>query len=313
MKYKIGIIAALTFGVILLFMFWAVNPVIFEFAVTRRFAKVMAMCVVGIAIATSTLLFQTISTNRILTPSILGLDALYILINLGIAILLGVDSIFINNAWINFILSSAMMCLFSLGLYKGVFSKGHSVYMVIMIGVIMGTFFTSISGMIQLVLSPDAYDQIMRFMFADFNFVKRELLLISSVILLFSSVWVLLKHHELDVLSLGRAHATNLGVAYNQRIKKYLIIVFLQTAVATALVGPVTFLGFLSVNIAKTLLPTHRHLYLWIGSSLIAVFSLVLGQFLVEHIFGFAVPIGILISLFGGGYFIIMLLKEQKR
>lgn len=313
MKYKIGIIGAMTLGVILLFMFWALNPIILEFALTRRLAKVMAMCVVGIAIATSTLLFQTLSTNRILTPSILGLDALYILINLGIAILLGVDSIFINNAFINFMLSSAMMCLFSLGLYKGVFSKGHSVYMVIMIGVIMGTFFTSISGMIQLVLSPDAFDQIMRFMFADFNFVKRDLLLISAIILLISSLWVLLKHRELDVLSLGRAHAKNLGIDYNQRIKRYLIVVFLQTAVATALVGPVTFLGFLSVNIAKTMLPTHRHMYLWLGSSLIAVFSLVFGQFLVEHIFGFAVPIGILISLFGGGYFILMLLKEQKR
>ena len=185
--------------------------------------------------------------------------------------------------------------------------------MVIMIGVIMGTFFTSISGMIQLVLSPDAFDQIMRFMFADFNFVKRDLLLISAIILLISSLWVLLKHRELDVLSLGRAHAKNLGIDYNQRIKRYLIVVFLQTAVATALVGPVTFLGFLSVNIAKTMLPTHRHMYLWLGSSLIAVFSLVFGQFLVEHIFGFAVPIGILISLFGGGYFILMLLKEQKR
>lgn len=313
MKVKMGIIGLLTLSVILLFLFWALNPVILKFALTRRLTKVVAMCIVGTAIATSTLLFQTLSTNRILTPSILGLDALYILINLTIAILLGVDSIFINHPYINFMISSVLMCLFSLGLYKGVFSKGHSVYMLIMIGVIMGTFFTSISGMIQLVLSQDAFDQIMRFMFADFNFIKRDLLSISAVVLILSSLWVLSKHRELDVLSLGKGHATNLGIAYNQRIKRYLVVVFLQTAVATALVGPVTFLGFLSVNIAKTWLPTHRHAYLWLSSILIAIFSLVFGQFMVEHVFGFSIPIGILISLFGGGYFIIMLIKEQSK
>ena len=52
----------------------------FGYALPRRGIKVLAMALTGVAIAYSTVIFQTITHNRILTPSIMGLDSLYLLL-----------------------------------------------------------------------------------------------------------------------------------------------------------------------------------------------------------------------------------------
>lgn len=58
----------------------------------------------------------------------------------------------------------------------------------------------------------------------------------------------------LDVLLLGRAQAINLGVNYTQMTRMLLILVALMVAIATALVGPITFLGLLTINLAHELI-----------------------------------------------------------
>jgi iron complex transport system permease protein len=102
-----------------------------------------------------------------------------------------------------------------------------------------------------------------------------------------------------------------LGINYDRKVYIYLICVFILTAVSTALVGPITFLGFLVVNLTKTILNTYQHKYLLPATVLMSVIILSFGHVLTEEVFGFGVPISILINLIGGVYFIRMLLKEN--
>ena len=53
----------------------------------------------------------------------------------------------------------------------------------------------------------------------------------------------------LDVLALGRENAINLGIDYQKTLKVLLILVAILTSVSTALVGPLTFLGLLVMNV----------------------------------------------------------------
>ena len=62
-----------------LYLFQGLNGS-FDYALPRRGIKVLAMAITGVAIAYSTVIFQTITHNRILTPSIMGLDSLYLLL-----------------------------------------------------------------------------------------------------------------------------------------------------------------------------------------------------------------------------------------
>ena len=71
----------------------------------RRVIKIIAIIVVGCAIAFSTVIFQTVTNNKILTPSILGLDSMYMLIQTGVIFLFGSTHIMIVNKNLNFLIT----------------------------------------------------------------------------------------------------------------------------------------------------------------------------------------------------------------
>lgn len=312
MVKKISILATLAALSLLLFLFYDVNYDIFEYVFSKRLEKLYAIIITSISIGTATLVFQAITNNRILTPSVLGLDSLYILFQLSVVLIFGVYSVFVANPYLNFALSAVLMSLFSLVLYRIIFTRQKSIFMVILIGVVMGTFFSSLNGMIQIMLSPDTYTMILDRLFASFTDVNGDLVGLSSLLIILIIFFVFRKKHVLDVISLGKDHAINLGLNYDQEVQRLLVTVFLLVSIATALVGPITFLGFFAVNIAKNYLKHYKHSYLIIGTLLISIITLCLGQFMVEHVFGFGLPVSVLISLIGGTYFIFMLLKESQ-
>ena len=92
-----------------------------------------------------------------------------------------------------------------------------------------------------------------------------------------------------------------------------MLSVTLLVGVATALVGPITFLGFIITNVAREIFKTYRHTYLIGGSILIGIFTLAFAQVLVEHIFNFSTTLSVLINLIGGIYFIATLLIQSKK
>ena len=114
-------------------------------------------------------------------------------------------------------------------------------------------------------------------------------------------------------MSLGREQAINLGVDYDRVMKKMLIVIVLLTSVATALVGPITFLGLLVVNISRQLISSYKHSMLGIATILISVIALIGGQLLVEQLMDFGVSVSVIINFIGGIYFIYLVMKERNR
>lgn len=279
----------------------------------RRAIKIVAIIVTGSAIAFSTVIFQTITNNRILTPSIIGLDSLYMLIQTLIIFLFGSMNILILNKNINFLLSVVLMMVFASLLFKLLFRKeGQNIYFLLLIGLIFGTLFGSLSSFMEMLIDPNEFQVVQDRMFASFNNVNTDVLLISIVAfaIVLAYAWKYIKY--LDVLSLGRDHAINLGVDYDYIVKRVLIVISILVSISTALVGPITFLGLLVVNVAHEFLKTYRHSYLISGSIFISIIALVGGQLIVEHVFTFSTSISVIINFIGGVYFIYLLLKERK-
>ena len=65
----------------------------YQFFLSRRIPKVLAIVLAAVAISASSLVFQTITNNRILTPSILGFDSLYLMIQVLMVVILGSTSL----------------------------------------------------------------------------------------------------------------------------------------------------------------------------------------------------------------------------
>ncbi|MBW4839005.1 MAG: iron chelate uptake ABC transporter family permease subunit [Paenibacillaceae bacterium] len=284
-----------------------------DYILPRRGKKLFAILLTGTAIAFSTVVFQTITNNRILTPSIIGLDSLYMLLQTVIVFLIGGTALTMMSKNLRFVMAVGLMVLFAMLLYRMLFRKeGRNIYHLLLIGIIFGTFFSSVTSFLQKLIDPNEFLVIQDKMFASFNNVNSDLLLISLAGVLLVALYFTRFAKYLDVLSLGRDHAVNLGVSYEYVVKRMLIVVAVLISISTALVGPITFFGLLVANVAYQFLNTYRHKTLILGASLIGFIALVGGQLIVERVFTFSTSLSVIINFAGGVYFIYLLLKENK-
>lgn len=313
LKSKLYILGALIVIFSALFLTVGVNFDHIDYAMSQRIPKLIEIVITGGCIAFSSIIFQTITNNNILTPSVLGLDSLYVLIQTVIVFLLGVESSFITNKSSNFLLSSSLMILASFVLYKKLFERSNNnVFFLLLVGMIFGTLFKSMSTFMQVVIDPNEYAALQNSLYASFSNVNTEILMMSVIMIIAIIPFIYDELKMLDVISLGKDHAINLGVNYDKAVKKLIIVVAMLVSISTALVGPITFLGLLVVNVAKQLFKTYKHTYLISASILISILTLVVGQFLVERVFTFTTTISVIINFIGGLYFIYLLLKENK-
>ena len=312
-KKKIILATILSGFFILLFLVIGLNSSNYKYLLSKRLPKVLAIIITGVSIAISSTIFQTITNNRILTPSVLGLDSLYILIQTLVIFVFGSTSKLIVNRNINFLFTVLIMILFSKILFKTLFNKEkNNILNLLLIGLILRTLFQSLSSFMQMIIDPNELLHVQDKMFASFNNINTNILLLSTVIITLIVIYIFQYVKELDILLLGRDHAINLGIDYEHFVHKSLLIVSILVSISTALVGPITFLGLLVVNLSRELLNTFEHKYLIITSSLVSILALIGGQLLVERVFNFSTPISVIINFVGGVYFINLLLKESE-
>ena len=296
-----------------LFLVYGLNPNSYQYALSRRIPKLIAIAMTGSGVAVSSVVFQTVTNNRILTPSVLGLDSLYNLFQTLIVFSLGSLNVALMGSNLNFLIAGGLMIVFSLFLFKMMFRRENTnLFFLLMIGMIFGTLFSSLSSFMQMVMDPNEFLIVQNKMFASFNNVKSSLLGISMITMGLTLFWVLKDVKKLDVLALGKEQAINLGIDYDRMVRKLLIAVAILVSVSTALVGPVTFLGILVTNLAYQMINDYRHILIIPTSILLSLLALIGGQFLVERVFQFNTTIGVIINFVGGLYFIYILLKEER-
>ncbi|HEF3939320.1 TPA: iron chelate uptake ABC transporter family permease subunit [Campylobacter coli] len=311
MRKKILILAFLTLIMALVFVFAGLKD-FDEYALKNRFLQIAAIVIVAICIAISTVIFQTLCNNKILTPAIIGLDSLYMLLQSALVFSLGSANLSVYRNDINFLITLACMVVFSLGLYKILFSSDKSIYLIMLLGLIFGTLFSTLSSFFEILIDPDEFMIIQGRMFASFNNVAFDVLALAYIVTLLSFIWIFRYMKFLDPLSLGKDLSINLGINYQKISKHLMIIIAILTSISTALVGPITFLGLLVVNITYELFKTAKHSILLLACILISILALLGGVFFVSRIFDYNTTISVIINFLGGIYFIYLVLKGNK-
>ncbi|WEK03597.1 MAG: iron chelate uptake ABC transporter family permease subunit [Candidatus Devosia phytovorans] len=285
-----------------------------SFIIPFRGRKLLALALVAYSVAVSTVLFQTVTNNRILTPSIMGFDALYVLIQTSIVFFLGVGALGTLDVNMQFGVEVLVMVAFSGLLFRWLFvGEDRSLHLLVLVGIVFGILFRSLSQFMQRMLDPNAFSVLQDTFFASFATVDTSLLLVSSIIVGVVSLVAWRLGHTYDVLSLGRAQAINLGVDYKRTVVIILMLVSVLVAVSTALVGPITFFGLLVASLAHSLVGTSRHRYVLPAAVLLAITCLVGGQTVLERIFAFDTALSIIIEFLGGIVFIILVLRRAAR
>lgn len=295
------------------FIFQGLDLKYIDFYLSRRITKIIAVILVSYAIGHSCVIFQTITENNILTPSVIGLDSLYMLIQTIVVFFFGSATLSMMEGWGNFLISVGIMIGCSFILFALLFrGEVKGLYYVILIGMICGSLFGGLTTFMQVILDPNEFSILQGKMFASFNKINESMLLICIITCIIILSISLKDFPKLDVILLGRENAINLGVTYQKTLLKSLMIIAVLVSVSTVLVGPITFLGLLTVSLSRKIVKSYKHSYQVAGASLLGCIALVGGLLVVERFVNYEVPISVIINFVGGIYFILLLLKERR-
>lgn len=310
----IGTLLGLLAASSLIWMFQGIGGGNRGFILHLRATKLAGLVVVGAAIGIATVLFQTVAANRVLTPAIMGFDALYVLLQTGLVAALGVAGFAGLPGGAKFLAEVAIMSLLAAVLFGTLLGRGaRDIPRTILTGVILGVLFRSLSSFLARVMDPNAFAVVQAASFASFGRIDATLLPMAGAIAAACVAAALWMAPRLDVLALGREAAVPLGLRFERFVLVTLGLVGMLVAVSTALVGPVAFFGLLVAGLAHGLAPASRHAVLLPAAGLIGALILVAGQTLFERLMGQTATLSVVVEFAGGIFFLFLLLKGRAR
>lgn len=284
-----------------------------DYVIPKRLARLAAMLIGGVCIACSSILFQTLTGNRILTPAIMGYEAVYLLLQALLVLFMGVHSVVVLGAGGNFALSVLLMLGYSWLIHRWLLRDGRgNVYFLLLVGLVLTLLINTFTQFVQLKVSPGEFSVLLGFSQVSLARVQPQQLLVAglAVVAVCLVGWRTLA--TLDVLALGREQAISLGVDYRRSVRLHMALIAALVAIATSLLGPTAFMGVFVANITYALAGTFRHRVTLPLGSAIAAGILILAQLLVEHLFNYKTTVGILVNLVCGAYFLALMVRNRE-
>lgn len=311
-RVRLALVAGAAVVVIAVYLFTDL-PGKWEYALGLRWRTIAGMVIAAAAVGAATVLFQTITANRILTPGIMGFDAVFMTIQVVTAFAIGPMLLVAAPAFASWTVELVLMAGTVTVLYWWLFVRQrYDLHVIVLAGLVLGVMFRSLTSFLQRLLDPDTFAIVQDMLFASFTSIDRELLLPTAVLVVagLASLWPV--RRSLDVLSLGESTAISLGVAHRRVTMHVIVVIAVLVATSTALVGPVTFFGLLVANLAYGLVG-HRHLLSIPAAIAAGVIALVGGQLILDRLLGFSTELPVVIEFVGGLFFIILVITGRAR
>lgn len=279
----------------------------------RRVNSVIAMIIVAFCQGIATISFQTVVNNRIITPSIMGFESLYRAVQTSSVYFLGVAGLISLQGVTQFGLQVAVMVLLALGLYGWLLSGRYAnLQVMLLVGIVIGGGLGSVSTFMQRLLTPSEFDVLSARLFGNVSNADASYYPLAIPLVAVAGALLWAKSRRLNLLALGKDTATNLGVNHRRELMQVLFLVSVLMAVSTALVGPMTFLGFLVATLTYQLADTYDHRYLFPMVILLGFVVLAGAYFVMRNIFYAQGVVSIIIELVGGTLFLIVILRKGR-
>ncbi|WP_208006761.1 iron chelate uptake ABC transporter family permease subunit [Aeromicrobium phragmitis] len=282
--------------------------------VESRMVSVGTILIVAFCHGVGTVVFHAVTNNRILTPSILGFDALYRVIQTGLVFFFGAGAVAASDGLLKVVVQSVLMVAFATLLYGWLFSGTHaSLHVLLLVGVVLGMGFSSLSTFMQRLLTPSEFDILTARLFGHISVSNVAYLPWGALVCVIVGAILWRRRHVLDVVSLGRETAISLGVAYRREVVIALVLVAVLISVSTSLVGPMTFLGFVVALLTYQIVGSSEHTRTLPMAAAVGASTLLIAYFILRHLFYAAGLINVIIELVGGLVFLGYLLRKGLR
>jgi len=305
-------------AVLALTLVWEFLPLLTQenaaFILKLRLPRFFALLFAGTALALSTQIFHSCLHNPIISPALLGMDRLFLLFQtagvfFNLRFFNSANSV--SNDLINFAVSLILLlaCGGSL-IFSFLGKEKSSPYALLLAGMVLNLLFQALQSALGRLINPSEYLVVQDLGTASFRDIKIPLLI--TVWILYGLAFIIFRRDlkALDLMVLGRSKAKSLGLAYDKTLRNLLLFTLLLSALATALVGPLSFFGILAANLARKTCDTARHRLLLPYTAVLGLALLFLGLRISEDVFNRLLPLADLINLTGGIFLAYNLVKK---
>lgn len=287
-----------------------------RFIVTEsRLPQMCTALLAGAALGVSGLVMQTLFSNPLADPSLLGvnsgasLGAAIALLAFGGSFALGGAALSgvlftVGAAFVGACAVIALIALCSRWLTSNL--------SLLVAGVMLSFIISSVISLLSFYATSEGVRSFVVWGLGDFSGVSSSRLWLMSILVIVPVWGVRLCATSMNALLLGADYATNLGVNVKRVRTLLLILTGLLTAVVTALCGPISFIGLAVPHVSRMLLRTADHRKL-LPAVLVMGADVALLSLILSHLPGEAgtLPIAAITPLLGAPVVLYILVKRR--
>ncbi len=278
-----------------------------------RLKRVLMAFIIGMGLSVSGCVFQSLLRNPLADPHILGVSsggALGAVLAAALGVPLISASVF-GVPLFSFIGSlSAMFIVYSLSKRKGFLSM----YSLLLIGVIVNSFFISIVIFIETIVSSDQLASIFFWLLGSFYQSDSDLIAMMYVVIVVCVSILLFQTRNINLMTLGEAKAQQLGVSVERTKCICFIAASIMTGLSVAVSGLIGFVGLVVPHIVRLLFGPDHRLALPASALLGGIFLVIADTLARTVLLPQELPVGVVTSFIGAPFFIFLLKqKESKR
>ncbi len=272
-----------------------------------RLPRVIAAIAVGASLALAGASYQGVFRNPLVSPDLLGVSN-GACVGAAISILLGLG--YAGNVIFAFL--GGLLAVVLTVLLPSLIRQKSTIALVLS-GVIVGGFFSSLLGLLKYIADPDTeLAEITYWQLGSFAKVKQEALLVILPIMLLSGLVIYCLRWRINVISLGDKEAQTLGVSLYKERGMIILCSTLLTASSICLSGTIGWIGLIMPHMARMLVGQNNR-YVIPTSALLSAIFLVIVDNTARNLTGAEIPLSIITGFIGTPFFAFILVRQKNQ
>ena len=277
----------------------------YSIVVNLRLPRILMAVIVGAGLTCAGDTFQSLFSNPLATPDILGVTSgtcvgaiLAILLSKGIletqliALIFGLASV-----WVTIRLAGN--------------KDGQSVVFLVLSGVIISSLFNAIGSLLKYTADPsDKLPEITYWLMGSFTSASYQKIMIGSPLIFAGIIVIYLLRWKLNILSLSEDEAKASGIDLKRTRLAFILAATVITASSVSMCGQVGWIGLLIPHCARMLTGSNNRFVIPVSISLGASFMIVIDT-LSRSISVIELPLSVLTAILGAPVFISLLKKNR--
>ncbi len=271
-----------------------------------RLPRAIAAILVGAALALSGASYQGVFQNPLVSPDILGVSY-GACVGAALSILL-----YLNTWWTQALAFVGGLITVFITVSIPKLMHRHTNVVMVLSGVIVGGFMSSILGIMKYVADPDTQlAEITYWQLGSIAKVDFDLLSYTAPVMIVAGIVLVAMRWRLNLISLGEEEARSLGVDIRRERNIIIIAATILTASAVSVAGTIGWVGLIIPHVTRRIVGSDNKRLIPTVIFVAAAF-LLLVDLLARNISGFEIPLGVLTGLIGAPIFGYILVKQRE-